>query len=174
MTSLLLSANTPCIKASPLTASSLATDAKEPSLIFVIIEQYEGEEKDGLPDGQGKARFAGRHTYEGGFAAGRMSGSGTYTWADGVVYSGEFDQNDITGEGSYTWPDGSSYTGTVLKGKRNGHNITRAHLAKLGADLLDVRGRARSGNWWAAPRCPDLSPARHAPTVRLACTAEAR
>lgn len=61
-----------------------------------------------------------------------------------------------------------------LKGKRNGHNITRAHLAKLGADLLDVRGRARSGNWWAAPRCPDLSPARHAPTVRLACTAEAR
>ena len=30
-----------------------------------------------------------------------------------------------------------------LKGKRNGHNITRAHLAKLGADLLDVRGPAR-------------------------------
>ena len=36
-----------------------------------------------------------------------------------------------------------------LKGKRNMHNLTRAHLARLGADLLGVRG-AR-GNWWAAP-----------------------
>jgi len=36
-----------------------------------------------------------------------------------------------------------------LKGKRNNHNLTRAHLSKLGADLLGVRnGR---GNWWAAP-----------------------
>ena len=113
----------PGTPAAPLTASTLPTDGQEPSLIFVIIEQYEGEEQDGLPHGEGKARFAGRHKYEGGFSEGRLHGSGTYTWADGVVYSGTFEQNDITGEGTYTWPDGSSYTGAVLKGKRHGEGV---------------------------------------------------
>ena len=113
----------PATPAAPLTASALPTDGHEPSLIFVIIEQYEGDEQDGLPHGEGKARFAGRHKYEGGFSAGRMHGSGTYTWADGVVYAGSFDQNDVTGEGTYTWPDGSSYTGAVLKGKRHGEGV---------------------------------------------------
>ena len=113
----------PGTPAAPLTASALPTDGQEPSLIFVIVEQYEGEEQDGLPHGEGKARFAGRHKYEGGFSAGRMHGSGTYTWADGVVYSGTFDMNDITGEGCYTWPDASTYSGAVLKGKRHGEGV---------------------------------------------------
>ena len=75
----------PATPAAPITASMLPADGQEPSLIFVIIEQYEGEEQEGLPHGQGKARFAGRHKYEGAFSEGRLHGSGTYTWlrADG-------------------------------------------------------------------------------------------
>eukprot|EP01043_Picozoa_sp_COSAG02_P090282 COSAG02_NODE_27154_length_616_cov_0.694391_1_plen_91_part_01 len=65
----------PATPAAPLSASTLPTDGHEPSLIFVIIEQYEGEEQEGLPHGEGKARFAGRHKYEGAFSEGRLHGS---------------------------------------------------------------------------------------------------
>lgn len=56
-----------------------------------------------------------------------------------------------------------------LKGKRNGHGITKAHHAKLGADLLGVRGAAAKEKWWMAPRCPDLAPEREAPPLVLDC-----
>eukprot|EP01043_Picozoa_sp_COSAG02_P040097 COSAG02_NODE_3217_length_7156_cov_5.216381_1_plen_82_part_00 len=49
----------PAMPATPITTSMLPADGQEASLIFVIIDQYEGEEQEGLPHGQGKAHFAG-------------------------------------------------------------------------------------------------------------------
>ena len=104
-------------------AVEVASDSREPSLLFVIIEHYEGEEKKGVPHGTGTAQFAGQNSYAGHFSHGKMSGEGVYTWASGIVYAGAFSHNEVTGVGKYTWPDGSSYEGAVLAGKRHGHGV---------------------------------------------------
>ena len=56
-----------------------------------------------------------------------------------------------------------------LKGKRNQHNLTRAHLSKLGADLLDIRGADGKRNWWMKHACPNATPAVLASPLVLEC-----
>ena len=53
-----------------------------------IAATYDGECKNGLAHGQGKAE--GTDIYEGGFKKGLPCGLGTYTWANGDVYAGDW------------------------------------------------------------------------------------
>ena len=83
-----------------------------------IASKYEGECKNGLAQGQGKA--SGVDTYEGQFRKGLPNGKGTYIWSYGDSYTGEWVQGFREGEGSYTFKsNGQDTTITGLWEKDN-------------------------------------------------------
>ena len=70
--------------------------------------KYEGEIKNGLPNGQGTFTFPNStQIYVGTFKDGLREGKGTYTWSDGGKYEGEYRNNRRNGKGKRTTPDGS-------------------------------------------------------------------
>jgi hypothetical protein len=66
-------------------------------LMEAISEEYEGDCKKGLAEGQGTA--TGTDTYVGEFKKGLPDGTGKYTWANGDVYEGEFKKGKKEGKG---------------------------------------------------------------------------
>ncbi|NWT04985.1 R10B2 protein, partial [Mionectes macconnelli] len=99
---------------------------EEPILAQVIVKSYEGDQVNGLYEGEGFACFEGGNTYKGTFSEGFMHGQGTYTWADGVKYEGTFAENVQMFNGSYTWNDGSVYEGSIKDGIRHGFGFFRS------------------------------------------------
>ncbi|NWU78963.1 R10B2 protein, partial [Onychorhynchus coronatus] len=87
---------------------------------------YEGEQANGLYEGEGFACFEGGDSYKGTFSEGFMHGQGTYTWADGVKYEGTFAENVQMFNGRYTWNDGSVYEGSIKDGIRHGFGFFRS------------------------------------------------
>lgn len=89
-----------------------------------ISETYTGGCKKGLAHGQGSA--TGIDRYEGQFRNGLPDGTGTYTWENGDIYTGEWKEGKRQGIGKYTflanekttvqegqWVD-DKYTGPVI------------------------------------------------------------
>jgi len=72
------------------------------------IGKYEGEIKNGSPNGQGTFTLNDGEKYVGEFKDGKSHGQGTYTWSDGRKYVGE-------------WKDGKPWNGTEYD--KNG-NVT--------------------------------------------------
>ncbi|XP_032929947.1 radial spoke head 10 homolog B2-like isoform X2 [Catharus ustulatus] len=99
---------------------------EESLLAQVIIKSYEGEQVDGVYEGEGFICFESGNTYKGQFSEGRMHGEGTYTWADGVKYEGTFTKNVPMHKGRYTWNDGSVYEGSIHNGLRHGYGVFRS------------------------------------------------
>ena len=56
---------------------------------------YEGEYKDGTPNGQG-----------------------TFTWSNGLMYEGEWKNGFTNGQGTYSNPDGIKYVGRFYHGEK--------------------------------------------------------
>jgi hypothetical protein len=126
---------------------------------------YEGELKDGRPNGQGTFTDP-RGTYQKGEwrngAAYRVSGTcvfpdgtkeegtwnndgsrcgGTIWWKDGRIYKGDWlvadGQNESPyGAGAMTWPDGRQYTGHFVNGKMDG-----------AGKMTYPDGRVEDGTW---------------------------
>lgn len=67
-------------------------------LLYQISKHYEGDCKNGLADGKGKA--VGIDTYEGKFKKGLPNGTGTYTWKNGNIYTGEWKKGKRSGKGT--------------------------------------------------------------------------
>jgi len=65
-----------------------------------ISGTYKGKCKNGLANGKGIA--IGTDRYEGQFRDGLPEGTGTYTWADGSVYTGEWVEGLRQGIGKFT------------------------------------------------------------------------
>eukprot|EP00736_Rhodelphis_marinus_P012465 Rmarinus@m.5872 len=97
----------------------------DPRVYWAIVESYEGELVDQLPEGKGKVQFHSGCTYDGYFRYGCMHGEGVFTWPDGVQYAGQFVCNKIQGQGKYTWPNGVEYEGDVEDGRRHGVGTLR-------------------------------------------------
>lgn len=66
-----------------------------------LQDTYEGDCKNGLADGHGKA--TGLDVYEGNFKKGWPNGMGTYTWNTGAVYTGGWKKGMRHGVGKYTY-----------------------------------------------------------------------
>lgn len=47
---------------------------------------YNGDWKNGVPDGEGEEVFANGNSYTGGFKKGLKSGNGVFKWNDGKIY----------------------------------------------------------------------------------------
>jgi len=73
--------------------------------------RYEGEFRDGEPNGQGTYNIADGEKYVGTFKDGTFNGQGTLTRADGSKYVGEFKNQRFNGQGTLTRADGSIQTG---------------------------------------------------------------
>ena len=61
-------------------------------------DEYVGEFKEGLFNGQGTFTFVNGDEYVGEFKDDKMHGQGTYTKADGTVYKGIFEKNKLIEE----------------------------------------------------------------------------
>ncbi len=90
--------------------------------LLPITGKYTGECKDGKANGAGKS--AGLDTYEGNFKNGYPDGQGTYTWSVGDFYSGAFKKGLKAGKGEMhfkrTNMDDSIVTGFWEKDKYKG------------------------------------------------------
>ena len=80
-------------------------------------KKYEGEIKNGVPNGQGKTTYPDGRKYEGEWKNGEPNGQGTFTKPDGGKYVGEFKDGKWNGQGTYTSPDGRKYVGDWKDGR---------------------------------------------------------
>ena len=88
-----------------------------------IHDHYQGEIQDGLPQGQGRMRYAGGSSYSGEWEAGRYHGLGTNVRVDGSYHIGRFKQGRAHGPGEEHLTNGFRNSGEWKDGKV--WNITR-------------------------------------------------
>ena len=88
-----------------------------------IHDHYQGEIQDGLPQGQGRMRYAGGSSYSGEWEAGRYNGLGTHVRVDGSYHVGRFKQGRAHGPGEEHLTNGFRNSGEWKDGKV--WNITR-------------------------------------------------
>ena len=84
------------------------------------FSKYEGEIKNGKPNGQGESTFPDGRKYVGEFKNGYWNGQGTETSPDGEKYVGEFKDGERNGQGIETSPDGTKYVEEFKNGFPNG------------------------------------------------------
>ena len=82
---------------------------------------YEGDWRDGGPDGVGVFVIPGEVRYVGGFKRGVKHGEGSERFAEGQYYSGGWRDDRQEGIGVMRWPaDGRRYSGQWRKGVPHG------------------------------------------------------
>ena len=119
--------------------------------------KYEGEIKNGLPNGQGTSTFPDGQKYVGKHKDGLPNGQGTKTFPDGRKYLGMFKNGLLNGQGKMTFPRGSSYVGVFKDGIINYGTTTSSgdryvgglkNLQKHGqGEWTSNDGNKYVGNW---------------------------
>ena len=87
------------------------------------MRKYEGEFKDGLPNGQGTLTLPDGARYEGDFKDGVRHGQGIEVSPDGTKYKGDFTDGVRHGQGTLTTPGGKKYEGQFWEGEPLGQGI---------------------------------------------------
>jgi hypothetical protein len=82
--------------------------------------KYEGEIKNGLPNGQGTETLTNGDKYDGEWKNGKKNGQGITTYPDGRNYIGEYKDEKRNGQGTHTWSDGRKYVGEYKDGEPSG------------------------------------------------------
>ncbi|NQY73563.1 MAG: hypothetical protein HRT90_02250 [Candidatus Margulisbacteria bacterium] len=126
-----------------------------PALEKLHIEEYTGDLKDGLPHGEGIAKYNKEYnnggTYTGEFKDGKRHGHGTYAidcnkhLGTTQTYSGEWKNGQRDGYGKAKSKN-STYYGQWVSGRRKGYG---KHSRKNGSQVfrgLFLDNEARSGN----------------------------
>jgi hypothetical protein len=94
-------------------------------LVYTNSDRYEGEFRNGIPNGQGMFLFANNDRYEGNFSTGKFSGKGTFTYENGNSYSGDFLNGQPHGRGTFVFADiAARYSGEFRYGQVNGNGVT--------------------------------------------------
>ena len=89
---------------------------------------YEGDWKDGKKEGFGidkMKNMAMNEVYEGEFKDDKRNGKGTLTLGDGEVYEGDWVNDKKDGKGKTTYPNGDTYEGDFKNGLGNGRGIIK-------------------------------------------------
>ncbi|KAL7697508.1 MORN repeat/PH domain containing protein [Lotmaria passim] len=108
------------------TTSAFLIALTEEGLDSAMIVSYEGEWRDGVPQGRGVMRWENGDVYEGLFERGQPHGSGnsdnvnTFTFADGRVYTGDFESGRRDGKGKILHINGDVYDGQFVRGTVTG------------------------------------------------------
>jgi hypothetical protein len=95
-------------------------------LVFVNSDRYEGEFRNGVPNGRGMLYFVSTgDRYEGDFSTGDFNGRGTYTYENGDSYTGDFHNGQPHGRGTFVFAEISArYQGEFRYGQINGNGVT--------------------------------------------------
>ena len=100
--------------------------------------KYEGEIKNGLPNGQGTETLTNGDKYDGEWKNGKKNGQGITTYPDGGNYIGEYKDEKRNGQGTHTWSDGRKYVGDYKNGVKHGHGTyTLPHGFKYEGEWKD-------------------------------------
>ena len=73
--------------------------------------KYQGQVKDGEPNGLGILIYPNGNKYVGEWKDGKRNGQGTLTISPGWKYVGSWKDGVRNGQGTYTSPDGNKYVG---------------------------------------------------------------
>lgn len=84
---------------------------------------YDGEVKDGKPDGEGVYIWKDTSSHKGYFKNGLPNGYGVHMYKDGVLHEGYFINDVPNGYGKRIWLDGSFYDGDWANGSFNGYGV---------------------------------------------------
>lgn len=93
-------------------ASELCLLMREP---FGMVENYQGETKDGRRHGLGTCVYEVGDNYEGYFEEGRRHGYGVMRFANGNRFEGTWKHDKQQGKGVWTFSDGVSYEGEWIE-----------------------------------------------------------
>ena len=85
-----------------------------------IFSEYEGEVRDGRPNGKGRIKLKSGVVYDGTWRDGHMIGYGVLRFQNGDRYSGAVDDGAPDGFGRYASVDGTIFEGTFAEGRRDG------------------------------------------------------
>lgn len=88
--------------------------------------KFEGDFKDGLPNGKGTFIFANGSKYVGELKDDKFNGQGTFTLGSGAQFVGEYKDGKRDGQGILTYSDRSKYVGEFKNDKFNGQGIEYA------------------------------------------------
>ena len=97
---------------------------------------YEGEMKDGLPDGKGKEVYKNGEEYVGQFLRGKKHGFGIYYKPGQYRYSGNFLNNKRNGYGVVNYENGAVYKGNFKNGVFDGKGT-----------FVDEKNVEKTGQW---------------------------
>jgi len=115
------------------------------------VAQYEGDIRNGKPNGQGILTFPDGEKYVGEYKDGERNGQGTYTWNDGGKYVGEYKDGLKNGQGTYTFLNGDKYEGEWKEGEQDEGTHTWSDGYKYvgswkGGQMWNGRGFDKNGN----------------------------
>ena len=99
-------------------------------------DRYEGEWKDGVPNGNGKMTYASGGIYIGNWLSGNKHGEGKMTYANGDCYEGNWSYNNKQGNGKMTYTSGDIYIGNWASDNKHGNGKTTY-----------ANGDCYEGNW---------------------------
>ncbi|MBP2665863.1 MAG: putative protein in bacteria [Firmicutes bacterium] len=100
-------------------------DAKAAAQVMGAAFSWDGDCRDGLPEGRGAATFPDGRLFFGDMAAGLFQGTGTLTLPGGERYTGEFAAGRFHGQGVYTFSNGDRYVGEFREGVFHGSGVFR-------------------------------------------------
>ncbi|OUC14656.1 MAG: hypothetical protein B0A82_09975 [Alkalinema sp. CACIAM 70d] len=92
-------------------------------IVYSNDDRYEGQVRNGIPNGQGMFLFANNDRYEGGMKNGQPHGQGSFTMANGDRYTGSVKEGSPHGQGIFTFNDGNIYSGTFYLGQAKGQGV---------------------------------------------------
>jgi hypothetical protein len=121
---------------------------------------YEGQLKNGVPDGYGVYVFKSGNRYEGQFRNGVKEGRGKFNWAaSGNRYDGDWKADKRTGKGVFVWSNGDRYDGSWVDNLSAGYGVQtwangdryegewRNDLANGQGTKTAADGRIYTGTW---------------------------
>lgn len=111
-------------------------------------DSFVGEYTDGERK-SGRMRYSDGEIYEGEFKNGLPEGKGTYRWPDGASYVGDFSKGNLEGKGIYRFSDGSNYEGDFLNNKRHGYGTLKDKTGQVvyqGEWVQNIRADDPGGN----------------------------
>lgn len=101
--------------------------------------EYEGEGRNSIPDGFGRAWWSDGSWYRGTFAMGRMDGEGEFGFKDGARFRGRFRDGMVEGEG-VLMKDGRRFRVSYNEGQRDfrrAPDVTPATQEELGCGVVE-------------------------------------
>ncbi|CAK9077699.1 unnamed protein product [Durusdinium trenchii] len=109
---------------------------------------YEGQWKDGLPEGLGVLKWPNGSYFQGEWRAGKRNGQGLLIYPDGSSFTGEWKDDQRNGSGVRKYPDGSLFKGEWKDTPFFGRGVCEGGALKY-RRLLE---RVRKGEKWRTRR----------------------